>query len=194
MTSAAILAGGRARRLDGRDKSTLHVDGRSILDRQLDALESRVNRVFLVGARTGNGRRAGLVVIPDRVADSGPLAGLDAALAAADPDDVLLLACDMPFITGPLIEHLIGKGTSADAVVPRTDRGYHPLCAVYRQSCRTTVRRRLMDGHLAMRDLLEDLCVLTVGARELECFGAADHLLANVNTQADLDALGSLSH
>jgi molybdopterin-guanine dinucleotide biosynthesis protein A len=38
MPSAAIAAGGQARRFGGRDKSGLLVEGRSILDRQLGTL------------------------------------------------------------------------------------------------------------------------------------------------------------
>jgi len=38
MQTAAILAGGRARRLGGRDKSRLVIGGRTILERQLDVL------------------------------------------------------------------------------------------------------------------------------------------------------------
>ena len=45
--TAAILAGGRARRFGGRDKSGLVVDGRSILERQLDEL-ARVARDIVV--------------------------------------------------------------------------------------------------------------------------------------------------
>ena len=38
MTTAAILAGGHARRMAGRDKSQLQIDGRTILERQVEAL------------------------------------------------------------------------------------------------------------------------------------------------------------
>ena len=37
MVTAAILAGGQARRLGGQDKSRLVVGGRTILERELDA-------------------------------------------------------------------------------------------------------------------------------------------------------------
>ena len=47
---------------------------------------------------------------------------------------------------------------------------------------------------LRMRDLLGDLRVRTVEFEELAQFGAPERLLANINTYADLDALGSLSH
>jgi molybdopterin-guanine dinucleotide biosynthesis protein A len=194
MTSAAILAGGRARRFDGRDKSQLRIGGRSILERQIEALRSCTNRIFLVGSRSAGSIADSLTVVADRMAERGPLGGLDAALDAAGEDAVMLLACDMPNVTGPWLSHLVSVLDGADAVVPRTERGYHPLCAVYAQSCRSTVQRRLDQGQLRMLDLLQEFRVRPVDPAEIGRFGEANHLLANVNTQADLDALESLQN
>jgi len=192
MTIAAILAGGHARRMDGCDKSHLRVSGRTILDRQLEALRGLVSRIWLVGNRHSQTLAADVSVLADRVTDAGPLGGLDAALAAAGDEDVLLLACDMPNVTQPMLRHLISRRFGVDAVVPRTERGYHPLCAVYAQSCRAPVRRRLETGSLRMQDLLSELRICAVDDVELAAFGGGDRLLANVNTRADLDALESL--
>lgn len=191
MTSAAILTGGRARRFEGRDKSQLRVGGRTILERQLDALRGAVDRIWLAGYHGDVALVSPLCALPDRRPGQGPLAGLDAALAAEPPGPVLLLACDMPNVTAPLLTHLLGQLDDVDAVVPRTEHGYHPLCAVYAQSCRAAVQRRLDQGHLRMRDLLADLRIRTVDGPELASFGEPDSLLANVNTQAALDALES---
>ena len=198
MTSAAILSGGHARRLGGQDKRGLVVDGRTILRHQLEALRPCVGRIFIVGGvGTIPDEWLGDIVVQhvaDRVAERGPLGGLDAALAAAGDDAVLLLACDVPYVTTALLSHLIRVCDGVDAAVPRTERGYHPLCAVYAQSCATAVRRRLEHSTLRMRDLLGDLRVRTVEFEELTRYGAPERLLANINTHADLDALGSLSH
>ncbi len=193
MTSAAILTGGRARRFDGRDKSQLRVGGRTILERQLEALHGLVDRIWLAGYHGNEPLPPPLLALPDRKPDHGPLAGLDAALAAAPADTVLLLACDMPNVTAAFLRHLLelGQLDDVDAVVPRTERGYHPLCAVYAQSCRAAVQRRLDQGHLRMQELLADLRIRTVDGPELASFGEPDSLLANVNTQAALDALES---
>jgi molybdopterin-guanine dinucleotide biosynthesis protein A len=192
MTTAAILAGGQARRMAGRDKSQLQVDGRTILERQVDALDGLVARIWLVGYRGSPPKGLPVTVLADRRAERGPLGGLDAALAAAGEDEVLLLACDLPNVTRPMLAHLIRQRGGADAVVPRTERGYHPLCAVYAQSCRAPVERRLEEGSLRMQDLLSELKVEYVDESELKAFGEADRLLANLNTLADLDALESL--
>ena len=47
-TSAAILAGGQARRFGGQDKSRLVVHGRSIIVRQVEVLQRVADEVFVV--------------------------------------------------------------------------------------------------------------------------------------------------
>jgi molybdopterin-guanine dinucleotide biosynthesis protein A len=190
MASAAILAGGQARRFGGRDKSLLRVAGRPILDWQLDALHRLTNDILLVGARPLDDRE-GLRHVTDRVPDSGPLGGLDAALGAARDDRLLLVACDMPFVTADFLASLLALSDSVDAVVPRTERGYHPLCAVYGRSCHPAVVRRLAERRLKMLDLFEDLNVHVVGPERVAMYGG-DRLLANVNTPDELDNLQAL--
>jgi len=84
MWSAAILAGGQARRFAGRDKGALVVEGRSIRERQMDVLRSVAGEILIVGAAAPSvGSIAGARAIPDIVAGGGPLAGLHAALVEA---------------------------------------------------------------------------------------------------------------
>jgi len=181
--SAAILAGGQARRFGGRDKGALLVEGRSIRERQLAALATLTSDVLIVGGRDG---------IPDRVPGCGPLGGLQTALLESAGEATIVIACDMPHVSAPLLAHLSALARQADAVVPFTDRGYHPLCAVYTQACLGPVARRLAAGRLKMTDLFDDVRVRAVTAEELRAFGDVHRLLANINTPADhreLDAL-----
>jgi molybdopterin-guanine dinucleotide biosynthesis protein A len=180
MRSAAILTGGRATRFGGRDKSALLVDGRSILQRQLDALAGLTGEVLIVGAAH------------DLVPGCGPLGGLHAALTAARGDALFLVACDMPFVTAPFIAHLLSLAGGADAVVPRTERGYHPLCAVYTRACLEPATARLADGRLRMLELIASVRVRDVPVEEIRRFGDPDRLLANVNTPADYAGLEAL--
>jgi molybdopterin-guanine dinucleotide biosynthesis protein A len=187
--SAAILAGGRATRFDGRDKSALVVDGRTILGRQIDALTPLTDDILIVGAAAHPAART----IGDRVDGCGPLGGLDAALAHAKGDTLILLACDMPFVTTALLGHLAdAAATDVHAVVPRTERGYHPLCAVYCRAAADVVAGNLAERRLKMTDLLAALRVHVVSSGELERFGNHHRLLANVNTAADFAALVAL--
>jgi molybdopterin-guanine dinucleotide biosynthesis protein A len=189
MASAAILAGGRARRFGGLDKSTLAIGDSSILEHQIRELAKIADDILLVGPRSTTVAGTGVRIVADRYQDCGPLGGLDAALAEARDDVIVLVACDMPFVTAPLLGHLLGLAAEAQAVVPRTERGYHPLCAAYSRTCREAVTRRLEAHQLSMVGLLEEVRVRIVGLREIERFGAADRLLANVNTPAQFDAI-----
>lgn len=195
MASAAILAGGRASRFGGRDKSALIVEGLSILDRQMAALTQVADDVMLVVGDQTPPPRADVRIVRDRVTASGPLGGLDAALAAARHDALVLLACDMPFVTARLLEHLLALTSGADAVVPRTERGYHPLCAAYTRACQPAIAVRLDRGQLRMVDFLADVRVRVVGGDELAALGDHHRLLANINTPAEHEGLGrTLGH
>jgi molybdopterin-guanine dinucleotide biosynthesis protein A len=185
VASAAILAGGQARRFGGRDKGSLCVGGRSILAHQLEVLSQLTDDILLVGGPTDAGVATGIRCVPDRVPQNGPLAGLDAALAAARDDRVIIVACDMPFITAEFLKNLVALSQSVDAVVPRTERGYHPLCAVYGRSCHPAVLRRLAEHRLKMLELFEDLSVHVVDRESVALFGG-ERVLANVNTPDEL--------
>ena len=71
--AAAILAGGRARRFGGRDKSRLVVGGRTIIVRQLEILQQVAREVFVVGPTDGRFDDLGVAVHADVIADGGAL-------------------------------------------------------------------------------------------------------------------------
>jgi molybdopterin-guanine dinucleotide biosynthesis protein A len=193
--SAAILNGGRARRFDGTDKGSLIVDGRTILDRQIEMLTAvpGLRDILLVG---GESSHPAVRRIPDRLPGGGPLGGIHAALstiAEREGDRAFVLACDMPYVTADLVAHLLELSRHADAVVPVTEQGYHPLCAVYTLACLDPMVRRLREGRLKVQDVLGDVNTTVVRADELERFGQRHRLLRNVNTPGDYAEL-QISH
>ena len=202
--SAAILTGGRATRFDGHDKSALVVEGRTIRDRQIAELSKITSDLLIVGGDARAGVPEGVRHVADQVPGCGPLGGLHAALSAARGAAVLIVSCDMPFLSAPLLRHLLTLADSAnspnsvdgatgvdmvDIVVPRTERGYHPLCAVYTRACLEPIARRLADGRLKLVALFDDVRVRVVTAEALAAFGDPDRLLANVNTPLEYRAI-----
>jgi molybdenum cofactor guanylyltransferase len=191
--SAAILAGGRASRFDGRDKSALVVDGRRILDRQIAELQAVVDDVLIVGGRTELGSDGDPIRrVDDMMPGCGPLAGVHAALVHARHDAVFVVACDMPFVQAAFVDYLFSVSDGAAIVVPQTDRGYHPLCAIYTRACLGPVAARLAERRLTLRDLFDDVPIRVVAAAEIERFAAPARLLANVNTPAEYAGLEAL--
>jgi molybdenum cofactor guanylyltransferase len=195
MVTAAILAGGRASRFGGRDKSLLVVDGRTIFDRQVDELSQIASEILLVGTARPSESRPGVIAVADRYPDRGPLGGLHAALAAARNETVVAVACDMPYVSAPFLAYLaasVGGPQGIVAVVPRTERGYHPLCAAYSRAAIEPIERRLAAGRLTMTDLLADVRLRVVPTEDIVRFGDPHQLLTNVNTPAEHESLEAL--
>ena len=79
----------------------------------------------------------------------------------------------MSAVSTALLEYLLTLTADADvdAVVPHTEDGYHPLCAAYTPACLEPITRRLADGRLKTIDLLGDLRVRVVTAKNHSLLG-----------------------
>ena len=185
MWTAAILAGGQARRLGGIDKSALVVGAGSILDRQLSLLRELTPHILIVAGEAAGPRAADTTVVTDRIPGAGALGGLYTALVEAPTEQVLVIACDMPFLTAPFLARLVERGKGVDAALPRDERGRHPLCASYDRRIAAHLKARIERGELRVGDALAGLDVRELGADELAPFDLDGRLLLNVNTPAD---------
>jgi molybdopterin-guanine dinucleotide biosynthesis protein A len=184
-TAGAILAGGKARRFHGQDKARLIIEGRSIIERQVELLRTVVDDVFLVGHDPARFADVGLPVFPDRVSGAGAIGGILTALESTTADRVLVLACDMPFLVAGLLRALLVRAESADGAWVRTARGPEPLVACYRQRARTQVREAIEAGHLKAAQLQERLQMHELTEEDVSAFGPVELLLANLNTPDD---------
>jgi molybdopterin-guanine dinucleotide biosynthesis protein A len=187
--SAAILAGGRARRLGGQDKSALIVDGLRFIDRQRQALAPLTDRIVLIGARDAG--TAPLPVEDDRWPNAGPLGGLATALLTATTDRVLVLACDLPCVTTEFLAFLADVDPGAAAVVPVCDDRWQPLCGFYARRTLDTFVAALANGERAVAPVVSQVAPRLIGRDEWAPFDRTGTLLANVNTPDDLARIGS---
>ncbi|MGA8209245.1 MAG: NTP transferase domain-containing protein, partial [Nocardioidaceae bacterium] len=122
-------------RLGGVAKASLEVDGLSLLDRSLRAAAT-ADEVVVVGARVPTRHHVSWTV--EDPPSGGPAAGLLAGLDRLDeePDLVLVLAVDMPRVSGATVERL-RSAISADpgcdgALLVDPDGRRQPLAALYR--------------------------------------------------------------
>jgi molybdenum cofactor guanylyltransferase len=184
--SAAILAGGRATRLGGADKATLLIGGVRIIDRQIAELAAIADDVAIIA--NDPARYAGLPipVQPDAMPGAGALGGIYTALTRARHDRVLVVACDLPFVTRDLLARLVDEaGDEVDAVVPRSRRGAEPLCALYTRRCAHAIEARIARGALGVADLAADVRVREISAEALAAYDPDGRLFVNVNTPHD---------
>ena len=121
-------------------------------------------------------------VIPDVVEDAGPLAGIHAGLLHLAAPAGLFLAVDVPLVPSALLAALLQASDGYDAAVPVVNGHPEPLCAVYRQSCRDAVARRLERGERKMTSFWPDVRVRTLADTELAAFGDPAEMFRNLNT------------
>lgn len=191
--AAAILAGGRARRLGGERKALIEIAGRAILDRQLEVLRPRAGRVAVALAASDDDEpfaRRGLDVLRDPVAGAGPLAGLAAALAWAAGELLFALACDMPLIDGRVVDLLVARARHADLAVPIANGRVQPLFACYGPRCRALVDDALTRGDLRLASLPDSaraasLTVDEIAESEIRTIDPDLRSLANLNEPSD---------
>jgi molybdopterin-guanine dinucleotide biosynthesis protein A len=176
--AALILAGGRATRLGGVDKLALVIDGATILDRLRAVLVPRVREIVVATPRDV----PGLQCVRD-AAGEGPLAGIAAGLAAVATPWLVVVAGDMPYLSGALVDLMLAaRADVVDAVGVRHAGRPEPLvCALRAAPARTAVARRLAGRRYKASGLLED-----EGLRVAWLDEPDGRVLANVNTPADL--------
>jgi molybdopterin-guanine dinucleotide biosynthesis protein A len=111
--AAVILTGGTATRLDGADKASLQIAGRSLLDIALAAVAGAAELV-VVGPEAPV--TASVRFVREEPPGGGPLAGVAAGVAGLsdDHDLVVVLAVDMPGVTAGTVERLLAAARDED--------------------------------------------------------------------------------
>jgi molybdopterin-guanine dinucleotide biosynthesis protein A len=185
--TGAIIAGGRATRFGGLAKGLERVGGVRIVDRAAAALRDACDDLIIVANDpAAHGWIPGARAVPDLRHDSGPLGGLQAALANGGAA-VLVLSWDSPFVPAGLLRALrdAGETADADAAVPLSNSlwGFEPLCAWYRASCRSAIDRHLDAGELRAAGWQDGVKTVRLDASP---WGDPDEIFFNVNSSADL--------
>lgn len=138
--SVAILIGGDSSRM-GTDKATLEVDGIPMATRVAQAAtRAGADEILLVGGTQARAKKLQGTWKKDAFPGEGPLGGVITALKSATHDSVVVLSCDMPFITDSVITSLVRGLSDAQASVGRTDR-LNWLCSAWStDECLTTLQ------------------------------------------------------
>ena len=176
--TVAVLIGGDSSRM-GSDKATYEVDGIAMANRVADAAtEAGASQVLLIGSTQTKAKALRGDWKKDSFPGEGPLGGVITALKHADHDAVVVLSCDMPFITSSVIHSLVLALDDAQATVGRTDR-LNWLCAAWSKSeCLTTLQSVWKRNERAVHRaaVLLDVAEVPVPAVAVR----------NINTVADL--------
>ncbi len=181
--AAFVLTGGKSSRM-GQEKSALLLNGNTLLERALEIAHAASDDVHLLGDPAVG---TNLTAIPDRFPGCGPLAGIDAALAATDAELNFILSVDTPFVPQGFVRYLVERARANDALVTyaRLASGYQPLCAVYRKEFGPIAEAALQAGHYKIDPLFARIPTCTIDDAELRTLGFGDEIFDNLNTPED---------
>lgn len=185
MSTAAILAGGRARRFNGYHKPLLPLGRQRIVDHLLNVLETVVDNIFVVANDQEQYKTCNVPVIRDIKTDLGPIGGVYTALSHCESNQVLIVAGDMPFLSGEFLRYLLKQGELTNIAIPRTADGYQPLCASYHRTCADVVATHIKKHSLKITNLLSDIPHSEVSEDKMMQFNRNGSMFFNINTSAD---------
>jgi molybdopterin-guanine dinucleotide biosynthesis protein A len=181
----AVLAGGRGARLGG-GKAMTPLGGRPLICHALDAARDAGLEAIVVSKPSTALPELDEVVLHEPEWPHHPLCGVVAALELAatrsPASAVVLLACDMPFVTGPLLRWLAELDGPA---VAELDGQLQPLLA----RClprHLPLLREALAAERSLRGAISALEPRIVDEAELSRFGSPERLCFNVNDGADL--------
>ena len=177
----AILAGGRSTRM-GRPKPGLQLGGRSLIDYPIEAARAVGLEPWVIAKPETELPPLDCRLIEEPAEPVHPLCGVVAALEAAAPWPVVVLAADMPFVEDKLIAWLASQlGTT---VVETGDR-LEPLLGRYDSADVDPLRESLARDDAA-QEAVRALNPKLVAEVDLRRFGDPAVLCFNVNTEDDL--------
>ena len=142
MVTGFVLAGGQSSRM-GRDKAFLPAGARLLIGRVIQRLRPWVDRLVVIGNAANIGRLRHLPVdgvLRDIRPGRGPLMGVYTGLMRTTTAVNLFVPCDMPRITGRLMERLLNARRRDAEIVASLHpvQGLQPFPLVcHRAACRT---------------------------------------------------------
>lgn len=196
--SAAALAGGQSRRM-GTDKALLSLvaGGEPMLGVVLKRLSAVADDVLVVANNRAKYAALGARVVPDLRPDVGALGGIQAAIASSAHDYCLVVACDMPFLSLPLLRRMADEPRDYDVLVPlipgesrqRSDGlVFQTLHAIYSKQCLPFIEQRIVEGKKQVIAFFEDVRVRTLDVAEITRWDPDLRSFFNANTPEALRA------
>jgi molybdopterin-guanine dinucleotide biosynthesis protein A len=194
--SAVVLAGGLSRRL-GSDKRRTRLwgdGGPTLLERTLALVGELCPDVVAVLNDPERWPDLPARIVGDVYPDGGALGGIYSGLAAAAHEHALVVACDMPLLSRPLLAAMLARPRDYDALVPRSlaagatrnSLDAEPLHAIYARACLEPMRAALESGRRQIAAFFPAVRVVYLEPDEIRAYDPAGHSFLNINTVEQL--------
>jgi molybdopterin-guanine dinucleotide biosynthesis protein A len=179
----------------GEDKALKPFLGRPLIQRVVDRLKPIADELIVTTNRPDDYAFLNLRLIQDLKPDRGALGGLYTAIASATHPLVAVVACDMPFASGKLIQTaagimdeeqadiVIARASSGEEPAKKGSEGYEPLHAVYRrETCLTAIESAINADQWKVIAWFPQVRVRVLTSDEIKSIDPDGFAFRNVNT------------
>jgi molybdenum cofactor guanylyltransferase len=185
--TAVILAGGKGRRMDGKDKGLVELADRPLIEYVIDAIKPQVGRIILNANRNQQQYAVyGYPVITDTLDDfQGPLAGFYSAMKNVSSSHIVTLPCDGPLLPADLVARLIAAldEKAAEIAVAHDGERMQPVYSLIPVSLMSSLNAFLDSGERKIDLWYKQLQVA------LADFSDCPETFRNINTADQRDRL-----
>jgi molybdopterin-guanine dinucleotide biosynthesis protein A len=175
-----ILLGGKSERM-GTDKYLLPFFSLTLIEVLVRELEKATVEVILITNEPEKISFLSNEKFGDIYSVPSALSGLHAGLRYSNYETNFVLACDLPLFDARMVSFFCDQLGNSHAVIPRTSKGYEPLCALYSRTCLPTIERMFEEKNYAIQSLLDRIPVVTVPSEKIEAITHSD-VFMNMNT------------
>jgi molybdopterin-guanine dinucleotide biosynthesis protein A len=186
--TAIILAGGESTRM-GQDKALLELDGCTLLSHVCLVARECTAQTYVISPwikKYQNFLPHNCQPVKEQLVlnapSNTPLIGFAQALELVKTEWVLLLACDLPHLSSSQVKQWLSALTTVlpteIACLPRSDKGWEPICGFYRRACLSSLKQYLSEGGRSFQSWLAQHEVRELVLSDRSC-------LFNCNTPQD---------
>ncbi len=187
--SGVILSGGLNTRMGGQNKAFLSVGNKLILDRLYGTFKDVFQEIVLVTNNPLQYLAWDFMIATDFFPARSSLNGIHSALFHVTAPHAFVTACDTPFLEKALIQALLEElEPKLDVIIPVTDKGNQPLCAIYSKRCIKPIERQLKSQDPKILKFFPKVRVKEVPEERIRAADPGLVSFFNVNTPEDLAA------
>lgn len=177
------MTGGKNLRMEGKKKLFLELDGKSFLESILDALQC-FEKTYLSVEDTAPYEHLEMPMIVDEIPEIGPIGGIYSGLKNCGEEALLVVACDMPFVTTAAVRRLLDVYSHRQKItIAWAEDKEHPLLGIYPKTALPIFEKQIQAGDYELMHALVHAGFAVVTLPK------GDNSVTNINTVAEFEQL-----
>ena len=186
-----ILAGGKSERL-GRDKALESFNGKPLISNVIYAISKHVNNISIVINENTRKKDLSFIgdvsFIVDKFKNAGSLGGIYSGLEKSPSQNIIVFACDMPFISGEIISFMKSNiSPKHDIIIPETNGFKHSTHAIYSKNCLPIIKKQLIKKEYKISKIFDKCNTKILKEENINQIELNTKSFFNINYDTDLD-------